>query len=60
MNVCVRVAGLACLLAIAAAAPPARAAEARFGPADPVVKDADRLDPKRPIEAELQASVPAP
>jgi poly-gamma-glutamate synthesis protein (capsule biosynthesis protein) len=30
----------------------------RFGPADPVVKDETQLDPKRPIEAEMQASVP--
>ncbi len=30
----------------------------RFGPADPVAKDAKQLDPKRPIEAEMQASVP--
>ncbi len=30
----------------------------RFGPADPVVKDEKQLDPKRPIEAEMQASVP--
>jgi len=30
----------------------------RFGPADPAVKDATRLDPKRPIEAEMLASVP--
>ncbi len=34
------------------------AEDARFGPADPVVKDSSQLDPKRPIEKELQASVP--
>ena len=34
------------------------AAEPGFGPADPGVKEAGQLDPKRPIEAELQASVP--
>lgn len=34
------------------------AGDSRFGPADPVVKDASQLDPKRPIERELQASVP--
>jgi poly-gamma-glutamate synthesis protein (capsule biosynthesis protein) len=36
----------------------ALAGDSRFGPADPVVKDPSRLDPKRPIEKELQASVP--
>ena len=30
----------------------------RFGPADPVVEDEKQLDPKRPIDAEMQASVP--
>jgi poly-gamma-glutamate synthesis protein (capsule biosynthesis protein) len=35
----------------------ARAAEP-FGPADPVVRDESQFDPKRPIEAEMQASVP--
>jgi poly-gamma-glutamate synthesis protein (capsule biosynthesis protein) len=34
------------------------AAEPGFGPADPGVNDAGQLDPKRPIEAELQARVP--
>ncbi len=34
------------------------AGDPRFGPADPVVKDTSRLDPKRPIGRELQASVP--
>ena len=29
-----------------------------FGPADPVVQDPGQFDPKRPIEAEMQASVP--
>jgi len=47
------------LLVIALAASTVGAAEpTTFGPADPVVKDADRLDPRRPIEAEMQASVP--
>jgi poly-gamma-glutamate synthesis protein (capsule biosynthesis protein) len=36
----------------------AQAEERRFGPADPVVRDAGRFDPKRPVEAEMQASVP--
>jgi len=36
----------------------AYAAEPGFGPADPGVKDAEKLDPRRPMEAELQASVP--
>jgi poly-gamma-glutamate synthesis protein (capsule biosynthesis protein) len=34
------------------------AVEVQFGPADPVVKDKTRLDPKRPMAMELQASVP--
>jgi poly-gamma-glutamate capsule biosynthesis protein CapA/YwtB (metallophosphatase superfamily) len=41
---------LACVGAIAE--------DAAYGPADPVVKDAARLDPNRTIEAEMQASVP--
>ena len=45
-------------LGLAATSTAAFASESRFGPADPVVKDASRLDPKRPIERELQASVP--
>ncbi len=45
-------------LALAVAADAAIAAEPGFGPADPGVKDAAQLDAKRPIEAELQASVP--
>jgi poly-gamma-glutamate synthesis protein (capsule biosynthesis protein) len=45
-------------LALVWTAPGAHAGDSRFGPADPVVKDASRLDPKRPIERELQASVP--
>jgi poly-gamma-glutamate synthesis protein (capsule biosynthesis protein) len=39
-------------------APGSIAGDSRFGPADPIVKDASQLDPKRPIERELQASVP--
>ena len=48
----------AAALALAMTAPGALADDSRFGPADPVVKDVTRLDPKRPIERELQASVP--
>jgi poly-gamma-glutamate synthesis protein (capsule biosynthesis protein) len=36
----------------------ARAAEPAYGPADPGVKDPERFDPKRPVAAEMQASVP--
>ncbi len=43
----------AAALALAVASLEAIAEDARFGPADPVVKDADQLDPKRPIEHEL-------
>ena len=46
---------IASLLFVQAAA---RAEEERFGPADPVARDAGRFDPKRPMEAEMQASVP--
>lgn len=48
------------LLAAALALTPLglRSEEAPFGPADPVVRDASRFDPKRPIAAEMQASVP--
>jgi poly-gamma-glutamate synthesis protein (capsule biosynthesis protein) len=46
------------VLMFAAASPGAVAGEARFGPADPVAKDASHFDPRRPIERELQASVP--
>src|SRR5262245_1137287 len=45
-------------LAFACLASGAMAAEPAFGPADPGVKDAAQLDPKRPIAAELQATVP--
>ncbi len=48
----------AATLAIALVQASAFAEEGRFGPADPGVKDASQLDPKRPIEKELQASVP--
>jgi poly-gamma-glutamate capsule biosynthesis protein CapA/YwtB (metallophosphatase superfamily) len=34
------------------------AEDARFGPADPVVQDPGRFDSKRPVERELEASVP--
>ncbi len=44
--------------ALALASAETIAEEARFGPADPVVKDSGQLDPKRPIERELEASVP--
>ena len=46
---------LASALGVAAAC---LAAEPGFGPADPGVKDAAQLDSRRPIDAELQASVP--
>jgi hypothetical protein len=45
-------------LALALASAVSIAEESRFGPADPVVKDSAQLDPKRPIEMELEASVP--
>jgi poly-gamma-glutamate capsule biosynthesis protein CapA/YwtB (metallophosphatase superfamily) len=45
-------------LALAVTSMGALAGDSRFGPADPVVKDPSQLDPKRPIEKELQASVP--
>ncbi len=48
----------AAALTLVVTAPGAHAGDPRFGPADPVVKDASRLDSKRPIERELQASVP--
>jgi len=44
--------------ALALAATVAFAEDARFGPADPVVKDPGHLDSKRPIARELLASVP--
>lgn len=56
MNRRARTAALAFLLAVTAAA--AFAAEPGFGPADPGVKDPEKLDPRRPIEAEMQTSVP--
>ncbi len=43
------------LLLVCAALP---AAAQTFGPADPGAKAAERFDPKRPIETEMQASVP--
>jgi poly-gamma-glutamate synthesis protein (capsule biosynthesis protein) len=49
---------LLCLVSALVIAPAAWAAEPGFGPADPGVKDPDQLDPRRPIAAELQASVP--
>ena len=45
-------------LALALASAASIAEDARFGPADPVVKDPGQLDPKRPVEKELEASVP--
>jgi poly-gamma-glutamate capsule biosynthesis protein CapA/YwtB (metallophosphatase superfamily) len=50
------VAGVACVLSMAATG--AGAAEPGFGPADPGVKDASKLDPKRPLEVEMRANVP--
>jgi poly-gamma-glutamate synthesis protein (capsule biosynthesis protein) len=49
---------LACFVSCLALSAAGFAAEPAYGPADPGVKDAGKLDPKRPIEAELQASVP--
>jgi poly-gamma-glutamate capsule biosynthesis protein CapA/YwtB (metallophosphatase superfamily) len=45
-------------LALALASVGSTAEDARFGPADPIVRDPGQLDPKRPIERELEASVP--
>jgi len=45
-------------LALLVISPGALAEDKRLDPADPVAKDASRFDPKRPIERELQASVP--
>src|SRR5262245_47841659 len=45
-------------LAFALVASGAFAAESGSGPADPGIKDAGQFDPRRPIEAELQANVP--
>ncbi|MEI9983824.1 MAG: hypothetical protein WDN69_11805 [Aliidongia sp.] len=47
-------AGLGALFALAGAA----AEEPVFGPADPVVKDAGQLDPRRPMAQELRTHVP--
>jgi poly-gamma-glutamate capsule biosynthesis protein CapA/YwtB (metallophosphatase superfamily) len=46
------------VLSLALGSPGVIAQGERFGPADPVIEDAKQLDPKRPIEAEMQASVP--
>ncbi len=52
------------LAAFAAAAllvtlsPATHAQDTRFGPGDPVMKDATQFDPMRPVDRELQASVP--
>ncbi len=45
-------------LSLVLAGLPATAQDKPFGLADPVVRDARQLDPKRPIEAEMRASVP--
>ena len=45
-------------LALALASVGSTAEDARFGPADPIVRDPGQFDPKRPIERELEASVP--
>ena len=45
-------------LALALASAATVAEDARFGPADPIVRDEGQFDPKRPVEQELQASVP--
>jgi poly-gamma-glutamate synthesis protein (capsule biosynthesis protein) len=46
------------VLSLALGSPGVIAEGERFGPADPVVQDEKALDPNRPIEAEMQASVP--
>lgn len=46
------------VLSLALGSPGVIAEGERFGPADPGVKDETQLDPKRPVEAEMQASVP--
>ena len=46
------------LLVLVSLATAAVAHDAPFGPADPVVHDPAQLDPRRPIAAEMQASVP--
>ena len=48
----------AALVMAVLASPAVTAGDATYGPADPVVKDASRLDRNRPIAAELQANVP--
>jgi poly-gamma-glutamate synthesis protein (capsule biosynthesis protein) len=45
-------------LALACALRLAPAVAQTFGPGDPGVKDASLFDPKRPVDAEMQASVP--
>jgi poly-gamma-glutamate synthesis protein (capsule biosynthesis protein) len=45
-------------LAAAAACAASTAAAQTFGPADPGAKDESRFDPRRPVAAEMQASVP--
>jgi poly-gamma-glutamate capsule biosynthesis protein CapA/YwtB (metallophosphatase superfamily) len=53
---------LACMaaaaMALALACAAALAEDTRFGPADPVMEDPGQFDPRRPIEKELEASVP--
>ena len=46
------------VLVLALASAVSMAEDTRFGPADPVVQDPGLLDPKRPVERELEASVP--
>src|SRR5512134_2400217 len=46
------------VLSLALGSPGVIAEGERFGPADPIVKDEKQFDSKRPIEAEMQASVP--
>jgi len=46
------------VLSLALGSPGVIAEGERFGPADPVAKDETKFDPKRPIGAEMQASVP--
>jgi poly-gamma-glutamate capsule biosynthesis protein CapA/YwtB (metallophosphatase superfamily) len=48
----------AAAMAVALASAAALAEDTRFGPADPVAKDPVQFDPGRPIEKELEVSVP--
>lgn len=49
--------GLLLSIALALIAPAAVGQDESFGPSDPILRDATRLDPKRPIAAEMRATV---